>query len=217
MAEMLVFTAAAARGCTSAFVLGDMPYLSYQVTPEKALRNAGRFMQEAGADGVKLEGGRLLAPTVRRLVEAGIPVMGHVGLLPQSLARFGGFKVQGRTAPAAEVIVEDGLALEDAGAFGVVAEAVPAEVGQALADRLSIPVIGIGAGGGCDGQVLVWHDLLGLTDDFMPRYLKRYALLSGQIVEALRTYVAEVRSGLFPGDEHAYHLSAGEAKAFRHN
>src|SRR5262249_49738206 len=125
-------------------------------------------------------------------------------------------KVQGRTAPAADVIVDDALALEDAGAFAVVAEAVPAEVGQVLAERLTIPVIGIGAGGGCDGQVLVWHDLLGLTEDFMPRYLKRYAMLSGHILEALRTYVAEVRSGLFPTDEHAYHLSAGEAKAFLH-
>ena len=216
MAEMLIFTAAAARGRQAAFVLGDMPYLSYTVTPEEAVRNAGRFLQEAGADAVKMEGGRSLAPTVRRVVEAGIPVVGHVGLMPQSLGRFGGYKVQGRTAPAAQSILDDALAIEEAGAFAVVAEAVPEEVGAALAERLSVPVIGIGAGSHCDGQVLVWHDLLGLTDDFMPRYLKRYASLSGQIVESLRTYVSEVRSGRFPGAEHAYHLSAEQAEAF-HN
>ncbi|GAC1432614.1 MAG: 3-methyl-2-oxobutanoate hydroxymethyltransferase [Chloroflexota bacterium] len=214
MTEMLIFTAAAARGCRGAFIVGDMPYLSYTVTPEEAVRNAGRFLQEAGADGVKMEGGRALAPTVRRVVEAGIPVMGHVGLMPQSLGRFGGYKVQGRTAPAAQSILEDALAIEAAGAFALVVEAVPAEVGQVLAERLSVPVIGIGAGGGCDGQVLVWHDLLGLTDDFMPRYLKRYAALSGHIVDALRAYVADVRGGLFPAEEHTYHLSGEEAEAF---
>ena len=214
MDEMLIFTAAVARGCRTAFILGDLPFLSYSITPEEALRNAGRFLR-AGADGVKMEGGRTLAPTVRRLVDAGIPVVGHVGLLPQSVARVGGFKVQGRTAQAATAILDDALALEEAGAFLIVAEAVPTEVGQRLAQRLTVPVVGIGAGGGCDGQVLVWHDLLGLSEGFAPRYLKRYAEVGEQIVAALRDYADDVRSGRFPDEQHAYHLTSDEAATFQ--
>jgi 3-methyl-2-oxobutanoate hydroxymethyltransferase len=191
-----------------------MPFGSFQVSDELALENAVRFVKESAADAVKLEGAGPMVPRVRAIVGAGIPVMGHIGLTPQSATSLGGFKAQGRTAEKARKLVEDARELEAAGCFSIVLEAVPAAVAAEVTRALSIPTIGIGAGGECDGQVLVYHDLLGLTEGHLPRFVKRYANLSREIRDALEAYAADVRSGAFPGEEHTYTMSEAELEAF---
>ena len=205
--DMLRHTAAVVRGTSRALIVADMPFLSFQISPEEAVRNAGRFLAEAGATAVKLEGGASIAPTVERIVAAGIPVMGHIGLTPQSVNVFGGFKVQGRETDSAIALVQDALALEAAGAFAIVLELVPAELAAIVSEEVSIPTIGIGAGGGCDGQVQVFHDLLGLGT-FKPKHAKRYADVGDAIRTAIGAYTAEVRSGAFPAEENLTHLDA---------
>ena len=198
------------RGTGRALVIGDLPFGSYNESPTQAVRSATRLIKEGGCDAVKLEGGIEMAPTLRAVAEAGIPVVGHVGLLPQSATKVGGFKVQAKTAEDAAELVESGLALEKAGAFMVIIEAVPAPVGEFLSRSLAVPVVGIGAGPGCDGQVLVTPDMLGLQDDLTPRYLKRYAALSSTIEASVQEYLAEVKSGAFPAEEHSYPMDPEE-------
>jgi 3-methyl-2-oxobutanoate hydroxymethyltransferase len=214
MEEMLFLTRTVTRAARRPIVIGDMPFGSYQVSDEAAVENAIRFVKEAGADAVKLEGAGPSLSRVRAIVAAGIPVMGHVGLTPQSATMLGGFKTQGKTAEAARQLVDDALALEEAGSFAVVLEAVPAPVAAEVTRTLSVPTIGIGAGRNCDGQVLVYHDLLGLTEGHLPRFVKRYANLSREIRDALESYADEVRSGTFPEDQHTYEMSAEELDAF---
>jgi 3-methyl-2-oxobutanoate hydroxymethyltransferase len=214
MEEMLFLTRTVSRAARRPIVVGDMPFGSYQVSDEAAVENAVRFFKEAGADAVKLEGAGPSLSRVRAIVAAGIPVMGHVGLTPQSATMLGGFKTQGKTADAAAQLVEDALALEEAGCFAVVLEAVPAPVAGAITGRLTVPTIGIGAGPDCDGQVLVYHDLLGLTEGHLPRFVKRYANLSREIRDALESYAAEVRSGAFPEEQHTYEMPREELEAF---
>jgi len=213
--EMIVLTRATTRGARRPLVVADMPFGSFQVSDEQAVENGIRFLKEAGADAVKLEGGGSSVSRLRALVAAGIPVMAHVGLTPQSATMLGGFKAQGRTAAKAEQLLEAALELQAAGAFAVVLEAVPAPVAEAITGVLAIPTIGIGAGAGCDGQVLVWHDLLGIYEGHAPRFVKQYADLHGVIEEALERYVAEVRSGAFPEEQHTYGMPEEELAAFR--
>jgi len=182
-----------------------MPFLSFQISVEEAKRNAGKILQEAGAEAVKLEGGVEMLETIEAIVKIGIPVMGHVGLTPQSLHRFGGYKVQGKEKDQREKIVQDALAVEEGGAFSVVLESIPLDLAQEITRRLSIPTIGIGAGMHCDGQVLVVHDMLGLFDMYTPKFVKRYADLKSVMSEAVRNYNAEVREGKFPDEEHSFH------------
>ncbi len=203
--EMLYHTRIAARGRKRALLVGDMPFLSYQVSVEEAKRNAGRFLSEAGAEAIKLEGGVEIGATIKAIVDIGIPVMGHVGLTPQSIHRFGGYKVQGKEKKAGERIVRDALAVEEAGAFSIVLEGVPADLAREITGRLTIPTIGIGAGVGCDGQVLVVHDMLGLFDMYQPKFVKRYADLTHIITDAVKRYIAEVKDESFPGEEHSFH------------
>lgn len=198
--EMLHHIRAVVRGSQNALVIGDLPFLTY-TNPEQALVSAGRVLQETGAQAVKVEGGVAVAPVVARLVELGIPVMGHVGFTPQSVNQIG-IRVQGRQTEAAVQLIEDVLALEAAGAFAIVLEMIPAQLAATISKRLRIPTIGIGAGAGCDGQVQVWHDMLGLYSDFKPRHAKRYAQLAEVMSQAVATYAEEVRAGTFPGDEH---------------
>jgi 3-methyl-2-oxobutanoate hydroxymethyltransferase len=214
MEEMLFMTRTVARTANRAIVIGDMPFGAYQVSDELAVTNAIRFVKEAGADVVKLEGAGPSLSRVQAIVAAGIPVMGHVGLTPQSATMLGGFKAQGRTAAKALQLVADARALEAAGCFAVVLEAVPPEVAARITEALHVPTIGIGAGPDCDGQVLVYHDLLGLYEGRAPRFVKRYANLAGEIREALGAYVADVRSGAFPGEEHTYSMPAEELAEF---
>jgi 3-methyl-2-oxobutanoate hydroxymethyltransferase len=214
MDEMLVLTRAVTRGARRPLVVADMPFGSFQVSDEDALRNAIRFVKEAGADAVKLEGAGPMLPRVRALVGAGIPVMGHIGLTPQSATMLGGFKAQGRTAEKARRLVEDARALEAAGCFALVLEAVPSPVAARITEALAIPTIGIGAGAGCDGQVLVYHDLLGLYEARAPRFVKRYAALAGEIRAALERYAEDVRTGRFPEDQHGYAMPEEELAAF---
>ena len=204
MEEMLHHTKAVVRGTKRAMVIGDMPFLSYNLDDAQALQNAGRFLQEAGAQAIKLEGGVHVADTVKRITEAGIPVMGHIGLTPQSVHQLGGYRVQGKTSAEAHNLVEDALALEEAGAFAVVLELIPARVAETISQRLTIPTIGIGAGLGCDAQVQVINDMLGLTTDFIPKHAKRYATLGDQLRDAVATYAAEVQSGTFPTDKESF-------------
>jgi 3-methyl-2-oxobutanoate hydroxymethyltransferase len=215
MEEMLFMTRTVVRSARHPIVVGDMPFGSFQVSDEKALENAIRFVKEAGADAIKLEGAGPMVSRVKTIVDAGIAVMGHVGLTPQSATQLGGFKTQGKTAEAAAELVEGALALEDAGAFAVVLEAVPAPVAAEVTRRLTVPTIGIGAGRDTDGQVLVYHDLLGLTEGHLPRFVKRYASLSREIRDALEHYAEEVRDGTFPGDEHIYEMPEKELELFR--
>jgi 3-methyl-2-oxobutanoate hydroxymethyltransferase len=212
--EMLFLTRTVSRQSRRPIVVGDMPFGSYQVSDEEAVRNAIRFVKEGGADVVKLEGAGSMVSRVRSIVEAGIPVMAHVGLTPQSATMLGGFKTQGKTAAAARKLVADAHALEDAGAMSIVLEAIPAPVAARITAELSIPTFGIGAGPDCDGQVLVYHDLLGLTEGHLPRFVKRYASLSREIRDALEAYASEVRSGAFPGEEHTYEMPADELAEF---
>ena len=214
MEEMLMLTRAAARGAERPLVVADMPFGSFQVSDEEAVRNGIRFVKEAGADAVKLEGA---GPTLSRalaLVGAGIPVMGHVGLTPQSATMLGGFRAQGRTAEKARQLLQDARALEAAGCFAIVLEAVPAQVAASITESLAVPTIGIGSGRGCDGQVLVFHDLLGLYDGKAPRFVKRYADLAAETKHALERYAADVRSRGFPADEHTYSIPEDELAAF---
>ena len=204
MEDMLHHCRAVARGSQRALLVGDMPFMSYQVSPEQALVNAGRFLQEAGMHAVKVEGGREILPAVRKMTQNGIPVLGHVGLTPQHVHQLGGFKVQGRTDAAAQRIREDAVALEEAGAFGLVLECVPAPLARTISDQLTIPAIGIGAGPDCDGQVLVFHDVVGLYDRFTPKFVKKYAQVGTVMRDAVREYVQEVKAGTFPGEEHVF-------------
>jgi len=214
MEEMLFMTRAVTRGARRPLVVGDMPFGSYQVSDEEAVQNAIRFVKEAGADVVKLEGAGPSLSRVRSIVGAGIGVMGHLGLTPQSATVLGGFKAQGRSAEAAQRLLEDAIALEAAGCFALVLEAVPAPVAERVTAELEIPTIGIGAGAGCDGQVLVWHDLLGLYDGRTPRFVKQYADLRGEIARALGAYAADVRSGAFPEERHTYAMPEDELARF---
>ncbi len=214
MDEMIVLTRAVTRGATRPLVVADMPFGSFQVSDEEALTNAIRFLKESGADAVKLEGAGPMLPRVRAIVGAGIPVMGHIGLTPQSATALGGFKAQGRTAEKARELLADAHALEAAGCFSLVLEAVPAQVAERITAELAIPTIGIGAGAACDGQVLVWHDLLGLYEGRSPRFVKRYADLAREIQRALEAYADEVRSGAFPEERHTYSIPEEELAAF---
>lgn len=202
--EMIYHTRAVARGCKRALLVGDMPFLSYQVNAEEALRNAGRLLQEGGAEAVKLEGGVVMAATIAKLVQVGIPVMGHIGLTPQSVHSFGGYKIQGKDKRRREAVLRDALAVEEAGAFSVVLEGMPLDLAREITERLAIPTIGIGAGVNCDGQVLVIHDMLGLFDDFRPKFVKRYAELKNVINGAVKNFINEVRQEKFPGEEHSF-------------
>lgn len=206
MEDMIHHGAAVARGAKNALVVVDMPFMSYEVTVEEAVRNAGRLMKEGRAGAVKLEGGVRVAEQIRAIVKAGIPVMGHIGLTPQSINVFGGFKVQGKSEEAARALLADAKAVEEAGAFAVVIEAVPAALAQMITDAVSIPTIGIGAGAGCDGQILVYQDMLGMFSDFTPKFVKRYANVGGVMREAFANYAAEVASGAFPTEEHTYKI-----------
>ena len=206
MEEMVHHTRAVVRGASRSLVVADMPYLSYHTGIREAVRNAGRFVQQAGARAVKVEGGRKRVRVIRAIRDAEIPVMGHVGLTPQSVHDFGGFKVQGRSAAAARAILGDALAVEEAGAFAVVLEGIPAELAALITERLGIPSIGIGAGAHCDGQVLVIHDLLGLTPDPVPSFVRRYADVGSAIREACVRFAADVRTGGYPAENESYHL-----------
>jgi len=215
MDEMLMLTRAVTRGAQRPLVVADMPFGSFQVSDEEAVRNGVRFVKEAGADAVKLEGAGPSLSRVLALVGAGIPVMGHIGLTPQSATMLGGFKAQGKTAAKARRLVEDAVALEDAGCFSLVLEAVPAPVAGQIGERLTIPTFGIGSGPDCDGQVLVLHDVLGLYEGRSPRFAKRYADLATEIRGALERFAGDVRSGAFPTEEHTYAMPEEELAAFR--
>jgi 3-methyl-2-oxobutanoate hydroxymethyltransferase len=214
MEELLMLTRAVTRGAKRPLVVADMPFGSFQVSDALAVVNAVRFVKEAGADAVKLEGAGPTLSRVQAIVGAGVPVMGHVGLTPQSATMLGGFKAQGRTAEKAERLYEDALALEAAGCFAIVLEAVPAAVAARVTEALNVPTIGIGAGAACDGQVLVWHDLLGLYAGKAPRFVKRYADLATETKRALESYVDDVREGRFPEEQHTYAIPDEELDAF---
>lgn len=214
MEEMLHHARAVARGAKTALLIGDMPFMSYQVSVEEAVRNAGRFLQQGGMDAVKLEGGRDRADAVRAIVGAGIPVMGHIGLTPQSVHQLGGFRAQGKNASAAKRLLEDARILEEAGAFSLVLESVPARLAEYISKHISIPTIGIGAGVGCDGQVLVTHDLLGLFDRFTPKFVKKYANLHDAMNKAFAEYIDDVETKRFPAPEHTVEMSDEEWETF---
>ena len=207
MADMLHHTAAVVRGVSNALVVADMPFLSYQISIEEGLRNAGRFVQEAGADAVKIEGGAIRSDLVKTLVQNGIPVLGHIGLTPQSINTLGGYKVQGKTREARDQLVDDALALAEAGVFAIILECVPPDIGADITAAVPVPVIGIGAGPACDGQMLVMHDLLGLTER-PPKFAKAYASLADTMRDAFSAYAADVAAGVFPAPEHCYAPSA---------
>jgi len=202
--QMIYHTKSVRRGTEHALVICDMPFLTYQVSREEAIRNCGRVLAETGCHGVKVEGGRPIADTVRALVDVGIPVMGHLGLTPQSVHALGGYRVQGRDASTAERLLGDAKALEEAGAFAIVLELIPAPLASRISKSLAIPTIGIGAGPACDGQVLVLHDLLGLNDRFEAKFIKRYAALAQDVREAVKLFAAEVQEGRYPGPEHSF-------------
>jgi len=204
MDEMIYHTRIVARGRKRALVIGDMPFLSYQASKEQALQNAGRFLKEGGAEAVKLEGGVSVRETIRAMVNAGIPVMGHIGLTPQSVHRFGGYKIQGREKDRRELVLSDALAVEEAGAFSVVLEGMPMDLAREITAQLKIPTIGIGAGVDCDGQVLVVHDMLGLFDDFTPKFVKQYADLKKVMSGAVKNFIGEVKERKFPAEEHSF-------------
>jgi 3-methyl-2-oxobutanoate hydroxymethyltransferase len=208
MEEMLHHTKAVRRGAQHTFIVGDMPFMSYNVSIADAIVNAGRFMKEAHVDAIKLEGGETVAATVAAIVRAGIPVMGHIGLTPQTVSQLGGFKVQGRNRAAAERLLRDAKALEDAGVFSIVLEAIPQQLAEYITKELSVPTIGIGAGVQCDGQVLVFHDLLGLFQRFVPKFVKQYANLAPIITDAFTAYRDEVKQGAFPEPQHSFNIDA---------
>ncbi len=204
MAELIAHSQAVTRGCKNSFVLGDMPYMSYQPSTEIAVQNAGRFMSEGGCDGIKLEGGLTMVDRVEAIIRAGIPVMGHLGLTPQSMSMLGGFKVQGKDALMAKRIIDDAKVLEEAGAFTVLLECVPSKVSKLVTERAEIPIISIGAGPDCDGQLLIFHDMFGLYPAFTPKFAKQYADVGEAIVKGLKRYAEEVREGLFPEPKHGF-------------
>ena len=210
MEEMLHHCRAVSRGAKTALLVGDMPFMSYQVSVEEATRNAGRFLQQGSMDAVKLEGGRERADAIRSITGAGIPVMGHLGLTPQSVHQLGGFRAQGKTAIAAKRLVEDAMILEEAGCFSIVLESVPARLAELISNRISIPTIGIGAGAGCDGQVLVTHDLLGLFDRFTPKFVKKYANFHLEMQRAFADYIEDVETKRFPAQEHTVEMDDTE-------
>lgn len=206
MEDMIHHGAAVSRGAKNALLIIDMPFMSYQVSVEEALKNAGRLMKEGGADAVKLEGGHRVCPQIRAMVESGIPVCAHIGMTPQSVNAFGGFKVQAKTENAARLLIEEAQAVEEAGAFAVVMECVPARLASVVTEKIHIPTIGIGAGAGCDGQVLVYADMLGMFSDFVPKFVKQYARVGDIMKEAIRNYIDEVGSGVFPTEEHSFKI-----------
>ncbi|MEF8798142.1 MAG: 3-methyl-2-oxobutanoate hydroxymethyltransferase [Candidatus Bipolaricaulota bacterium] len=206
MDEMAVMTKAVTRATDKTFVVGDMPYMSYQASKEDAIKNAGRFMGECSTDAVKLEGGKRMAPTVEAMVDAGVPVIGHIGMTPQSAAQLGGYKSQGTDAETARQLIEDAKALEDAGAFAVLLEAVPSRVTELIYKEADVPIYGIGAGPTNDGELLIVQDILGLFELFKPRFVKRYADLGEEMVDAFQRYRSEVKEGVFPAEEHSYNI-----------
>lgn len=214
MDEMLHHARAVSRGAKSALLVGDMPFMSYQVSVEDAVRNAGRFLQQGGMDAVKLEGGRERVDAVRAIVGAGIPVMGHLGLTPQSVNQLGGFRAQGKTASAAKRLLEDARILDEAGVFSLVLESVPARLAEYISKQISIPTIGIGAGPGCDGQVLVTHDVLGLFERFTPKFVKQYANFHAEMNKAFTDYIDDVESKRFPAVEHTVEMTDDEWSSF---
>ncbi len=207
MEDMIHHTAAVCRGAKNTLVVGDMPFMSYQVSVEEAVYNAGRLMKEGRCQAVKLEGGASVCPQIRAITNASIPVMAHIGLTPQSINAFGGFKVQGKSEEAAKKLLEDAKAVEEAGAFAVVLECVPAKLAELISKSISIPTIGIGAGAGCDGQILVYQDMLGLFSDFTPKFVKKYASVGEMMTQAFRDYIADVQEGSFPAPEHTFAIS----------
>jgi 3-methyl-2-oxobutanoate hydroxymethyltransferase len=217
MDEMLHHCRAVARGAQHPFLVGDMPFMSYQAELSEAVRNAGRFLKEGKMDSVKLEGGGEMAPTISAIVEAGIPVQAHIGLTPQSQSKLGGYRVQGKTAGSATKLLEDALAVQEAGAFSIVLEAVPAVVASRISEQLHIPTIGIGAGAGCDGQVLVFHDVLGFYDTRLPRFVKQYANIRQTIIKALSSYNLDVKTRKFPEEIHTYPMNPEEEALFLDN
>ncbi len=214
MDQMIVHAEAVRRGAPNTFVIGDMPFMSYQSSSEKAVENAGRFLKEAHCDAIKVEGGVRVTDRIRSIVDAGIVVMGHIGLTPQSSGQLGGHKAQGRTAEAAKLVVEDALAVQDAGAQMILLEAIPPEVGGYITRRLEIPVLSIGAGPYCDGQILIVSDMIGQFQAFTPKFVKKYGNVAEVITSAMKAYVEEVRTGAFPTDEHCYHMLPGEKERF---
>ena len=204
MDEMIHHSKAARRGTERAFLIGDMPFMSYQASDEEAVRNAGRFVKEAGCEAVKVEGGEEIVPRIKAIVNAGIPVLGHVGLTPQSINKLGGYRVQGKEADSAARILTDAVALEEAGCFGIVLECVPRDLGKKITEKLRVPTIGIGAGKFCDGQVLVTHDIIGYFEKFVPKFAKRYTSVSSAIKEAIEKFKDETTSGAFPDDDHSF-------------
>lgn len=215
MDEMIHHAKAARRGVKYAFLIGDMPFMSYQVSKEYAILNAARFMKEALCDAVKLEGGDEVLDVTKAIIDAGIPVLGHLGLTPQTVSKLGGYKIQGKDAPAAKKILDQALKLEDAGCFAIVLECVPDKVAEHITEKLKIPTISCGAGPGCDGQVLVTNDMIGLFDRFVPKFVKQYIKLSSLMSEAFKKYKAEVESGKFPGPEHTFAISEEELKKLK--
>ena len=215
MEEMIHHCRAVRRGMRYAFLVGDMPFMSYNISREEAIRNAGRFMKEAGCDAVKLEGGLEVTETVRAIVEAGIPVVAHIGLTPQTIGKLGGFRVQGKDLASARKLLDSALALEEAGACSVVMECIPDKLAGLISKSLKIPTVGIGAGPECDGQVLVTNDLLGLFEKFLPKFVKQYVKLFPMIKEAIETYKQEVEAGKFPGPEHSFIMEARDLGKLR--
>jgi len=214
MDQMIYHAAAVRRGAPNTYVVGDMPFMSYQSSIEKAVENAGRFLKEAGCDAIKLEGGVRVAPQIKAIVDAGIVVMGHIGLTPQSSGQLGGHKAQGRTAEAAKLVVEDALAVQEAGAQMILLEAIPPEVGGYITKKLRIPVLSIGAGMHCDGQLLIVSDMIGQFQAFTPKFVKKYCNVAEVVTQAMREYGEEVRQGRFPAEEHCYRMIQGEEEKF---
>ena len=208
MEDMIHHIKAVKRGVKNALIVGDMPFMSYQVSTEQAVENAGRLIKEGGADVVKLEGGADVCDQIKAIVKATIPVCAHIGLTPQSINAFGGFKVQGKSIEAAQKLIDDALAVEEAGAFAVVIEGVPAEIAAIITEKLSIPTIGIGAGAGCDGQVLIYQDMLAMFSDFTPKFVKKYAEVGQIMSNAFKTFIKEVKDGTFPQKEHTYKIDS---------
>lgn len=206
MEDMLHHTKAVTKGVSNSLVVGDMPFMSYQASIEDAIKNAGRFIKEADADAVKLEGGAVVYEQAKAIVKAQIPVMGHLGLTPQSVNIFGGFKVQGKSLETAKQIIEDAKKLEDAGAFAIVLEGIPSALGKIITESISIPTIGIGAGADCDGQILVYQDMLGMFSDFTPKFAKKYANIGDIMKDAIKDYIKEVNNKAFPGKEHGFSI-----------
>ena len=205
--DMIHHTAAVCRGAKNALVVGDMPFMSYQVSVEEAVRNAGRLMKEGRCQAVKLEGGAAVCPQIKAITQASIPVMAHIGLTPQSVNAFGGFKVQGKSEDAARKLIEEAKAVEEAGAFSIVLECVPAKLAELISKSVNIPTIGIGAGAGCDGQILVYQDMLGMFSDFTPKFVKKYAEIGDVMKAAFEKYIEETKDGSFPADEHTFKIS----------